>query len=41
MAQELGGGDGTGAQAAAQASGDAAAADAATVNNLNNYTGNN
>ncbi len=41
MAQELGGGDGSGAQAAAQASGDAAAADAVTENNLSNYHGNN
>ena len=41
MAQELGGGDGTTAQAAAGTASDAAAADAVVTNNLNNYTGNN
>ncbi len=41
MAQELGGGDGTTAQAAAGNASDAAATDAVVTNNLNNYTGNN
>lgn len=41
MAQELAGGDGSTAQGAAETSATAAQTDAATKNNLKNYTGNN